>query len=164
MIERSGHKCLHCLKLFRPDHRNRRHQRYCGEPACRRASKAESQRRWLARPENVDYFRGADQVTRVQEWRRANPGYARGRRRKTTALQDVLTTQVVDSLKESSSLHPALQDLLDSQPLVLAGLIAHLTGAALQGDIVRTSSRLKQLALDLFPHGALHGAQATTSA
>lgn len=50
-------------------------------------------------------------------------------------------------------MHPALQELSASQALVLAGLIAHLTGAALQDDIVRTSGRLKQLALDLFPHG-----------
>jgi hypothetical protein len=29
--------------------------------------KAASQRRWLAKPENRDYFRGAEQVARVQQ-------------------------------------------------------------------------------------------------
>ena len=41
-------KCKCCLKLFRPDPRNRRHQHYCSALACRAASKAASQARWLA--------------------------------------------------------------------------------------------------------------------
>jgi hypothetical protein len=49
-------KCKCCLKLFRPDPRNRRHQRYCSAPACKAASKAASQARWLAAPENQTYF------------------------------------------------------------------------------------------------------------
>jgi hypothetical protein len=36
-------KCTCCCKLFRPDPRNRRHQRYCSAPVCRAASKAASQ-------------------------------------------------------------------------------------------------------------------------
>ena len=31
-------KCKCCLKLFRPDPRNRRHQRYCSTPTRQRAS------------------------------------------------------------------------------------------------------------------------------
>jgi Resolvase, N terminal domain/Helix-turn-helix domain len=50
-------KCKCCRKLFRPDPRNRRHQYYCSAPACRAASKAASQARWLAKPENQNYFR-----------------------------------------------------------------------------------------------------------
>jgi hypothetical protein len=49
-------KCKCCLKLFRPDQRNRRHQHYCSAPRCKAASKAASQARWLAKPENEDYF------------------------------------------------------------------------------------------------------------
>ncbi|SAL07534.1 hypothetical protein AWB78_08619 [Caballeronia calidae] len=52
-------KCLNCGTWFVPDARNVRHQRYCSEAACRQASKAASQRQWLAKPENRDYFRGA---------------------------------------------------------------------------------------------------------
>ncbi|MGF6785691.1 hypothetical protein OKW27_000004 [Paraburkholderia sp. 35.1] len=61
-------KCRHCGAWFRPDPRNARHQRYCSEPACRRASKAVSQRQWLAKPENQDYFHGAEHVARVRHW------------------------------------------------------------------------------------------------
>jgi hypothetical protein len=39
----SRRKCKCCLKLFRPDPRNCRHQRYCSATACRAASKAASQ-------------------------------------------------------------------------------------------------------------------------
>ena len=59
-------KCKCCRKLFRPDPRNRRHQYYCSAPACRAASKAASQARWLAQPENRNYFRGPVHVARVQ--------------------------------------------------------------------------------------------------
>ena len=49
MMRRRRRKCRHCGQLFRPDPRNLRHQRYCSARACRRASKAASQRRWLAK-------------------------------------------------------------------------------------------------------------------
>src|ERR1700719_878399 len=44
-------KCLCCGNFFPPDHRNLRHQHYCSKPACRKESKAQSQRRWQQRPE-----------------------------------------------------------------------------------------------------------------
>ena len=55
-------KCSHCRELFRPDPRNLRHQRYCSKPQCRKASKAACQRRWLAKAQNRDYFRGPANV------------------------------------------------------------------------------------------------------
>ena len=90
-------KCKCCLKLFRPDPRNRRHQRYCSAPACRAASKAASQARWLAKPENQSYFRGPVNVARVQAWRSRHPGYWRKGRRAGTALQDVSMAQPIGS-------------------------------------------------------------------
>jgi hypothetical protein len=71
-------KCKCCLKLFRPDPRNRRHQCYCSAPACRAASKAASQVRWLSSPENQGYFRGPIRVARVRAWRRVIPGIGAG--------------------------------------------------------------------------------------
>lgn len=68
-------KCRCCRKFFTPDYRNVHHQAFCTAPDCRRASKAKSQRRWLAKSANRDYFRGADHVERVQQWRKAHPGY-----------------------------------------------------------------------------------------
>ena len=62
-------KCKNCHKLFRPDSRNKAKQKYC--------SQADSQKGWLAKKENQDYFKGADNVKRVQEWRGKNPGYWR---------------------------------------------------------------------------------------
>ena len=75
-------KCKCCLKFFRPDPRNRRHQRYCSAPRCRAASKAGSQARWLAKPENHDYFRGPINVARVRRWRSGNPYYWRRAQRR----------------------------------------------------------------------------------
>jgi hypothetical protein len=62
-------KCKCCRKLFRPDPRNLRHQRYCSKPSCRAARKAASQARWLAQPENHDYFRGPVHLARSRAWR-----------------------------------------------------------------------------------------------
>src|SRR5215831_12268559 len=64
VVERRKCKC--CQRLFRPDPRSRRHQRYCSEPPCRAASKAASQARWLAKPENQGYFRDPWHVIRVR--------------------------------------------------------------------------------------------------
>ena len=59
-------KCKCCRTLFHPDPRNRHHQRYCSATACRAASKAASQARWRAAPENQGYFRGICQNSRQQ--------------------------------------------------------------------------------------------------
>jgi hypothetical protein len=77
MARGARRKCKCCLRLFRPDPRNRRHQRYCAARACRRASKAASQAFWCAKPENRDYFRGPVNVARVKAWRSRHPGYWR---------------------------------------------------------------------------------------
>jgi hypothetical protein len=68
--------CEHCGKKFVPDYRNRHHQKYCGRPACRKASKANSQRLWLEK--NPDFFKGHEHVLRVQVWRQEK-GQGRGR-------------------------------------------------------------------------------------
>ena len=67
-------KCKCCLKLFRPDPRNRHHQYYCSASGCRAASKAASQARWRAKPENQSYFCGPVNVARVQAWGRVESG------------------------------------------------------------------------------------------
>lgn len=143
-------KCPHCQQLFTPDARNATRQRYCSKPGCRKHSKAESQRRWLQKDENRDYFRGAEHVQRVQRWRAANPGYWRRSKRAAIALQDPLIPQVAVN---KTNIHPApkdaLQDLLILQPTVMVGLIAQLTGCALQDDIARAARRMQQLGNDI---------------
>ena len=171
--------CANCRQPFRADARNAWHQRYCAAPACRAASKAASQRRWLAKPQNRDYFRGPEHVQRVQQWRQAHPGY--GRRPGPTSptssaatpsaaptpamppLQDFVPTQVVaaqedfaitavpeDASPASQPSPPApLQDLLRQQPVVLIGLLAHLSASTLQDDIALAGRRLLQLGHDV---------------
>jgi hypothetical protein len=68
---------LCCQKLFSCDPRLRDRQKYCSEPACRAARKQSSQRRWLSKTDNREYFRGEQHVDRVQAWRAKNPGYWR---------------------------------------------------------------------------------------
>jgi len=130
-------KCRHCGEFFQPDARNRGRQHHCRKVPCRKARKAASQRAWLQKDGNEDYFRGAANVARVRAWRQANPGYAkRGRRRRGEALQDALSVQAAGTptpAKQDATV--ALQDLLNAQPPVVVGLVAHLTGMTLQDDI-----------------------------
>jgi hypothetical protein len=152
-------KCKCCLKLFRPDPRNRRHQSYCSAPACKAASKAASQARWLAKPENQDYFRGPENAARVKTWRARHPGYWRKRRSTGTALQEVSTVQPVDPSAESGDFADApLQDVISAQPAVLIGLIAHIVGTPLQDDIVRATGRLLRLGQDILSSSAARAA------
>ncbi len=83
-------KCLCCGEVFRPDRRNRHHRKFCAEPACRLASERTNQQGWLVRPGNINPFRGAENVQRVQAWREAHPGYWRRSPRKAeSTLKDL---------------------------------------------------------------------------
>jgi hypothetical protein len=141
MSSTASRKCLCCNDMFHPDARNRRHQQYCAKDVCRKASKAARQARWLAKPENQDYFRGSANCERVRQWRLANPGYSRG---KSTArpvvLQDVSNPQSVENETIVRSCTPfPLQDVLLMQPALIVGLIAVLTGHDVQDDIATTA-------------------------
>ena len=120
------------------------------EAACRKHSRAESQRRWLQKEDNRDYFRGPEHVQRVQRWRAAHPGYWRRTKRSPVALQDSLIAQpTVNAVNIHPAEKGALQDLLILQPAVMVGLIAQLTGCALQDDIARAARRMQQLGNDI---------------
>jgi hypothetical protein len=150
MAQGRRRKCKCCRRLFRPDPRNRHHQRYCSQPRCRAARKAECQTRWLARPENHDYFRGPVHLARNRAWRARHPGYWRKSPHPRNAHKDVLTTQAIGSIDKTSIFaRSPLQDLLTAQPAVLIGLIAHLVGTPQQDDIVRTTDRLLRLGQDI---------------
>ena len=163
MAKRRESKCLCCGEKFNVDVRNRGRQKYCGKQACRAAGKAARQRRWLAKPQNKNYFREADNAARVREWQRKNPGYWRNTaRHKRRTLQDVLPAQVTEPHEEKAVL--ALQDALRSQGPVLIGLIAHLSDSTLQDDIASTARSLLQLGQDILARkvgdGGEKGAQA----
>jgi hypothetical protein len=172
MAKAGQRKCMSCGEFFIPNHRSGDRQRYCCAAHCRRASKAASQAAWLARPPNNDYFSGAVHVARVQAWRAAHPGYSLGRVRPSRALQDPLPPQVPDVIEEYANRAQApeapaavaLQDLLNAESPLLAGLVAHLFQPALQDDMASTTRRLVQLGRDVINGRCGEGNQATTSA
>lgn len=161
-------KCKHCGELFIPDHRNRNKQRYCTSPACRKASKAAGQKKWLQKAENKNYFRCPENVHRVQLWRKDNPGYWKNRQTKQKPLQDHLFGNYKEKQDDKSRLtKEPLQDLLTNYPVVLVGLLAHLSGSPLQDDIARTSLHLQQLGNDILTkpstdEGGHHDSRQTT--
>jgi hypothetical protein len=144
-------KCLCCKEFYRPDHRNLRHQRYCSKPACRKESKAQSQRQWLQRPENQNYFRGLENSRRVKEWRERNPGYWRKKKPPVQVpLQEVCQEQVAPNKGVSSEKAPeALQEVFLMQPAVVVGLISMMTGNSLQEDILATARVLIRKGQDI---------------
>jgi hypothetical protein len=83
----SKRKCPGCSEFYLPDRRNLWHQRYRSNPACRKLSKAESQRRWLQKPDNQNYLpRGPENNRRVQEWRKRNRSVLRHHRHRASRL------------------------------------------------------------------------------
>jgi hypothetical protein len=141
-------KCRNCRELFKADARNRGRQKYCSKPPCRAASKAMSQRRWLAHPQNRSYFRDAENAARVRSWQRAHPGYWRHTARyRGRTLQDSCRGQAIEQTQDIARL--ALQETLREQGPVLLGLIATLTDSPLQEDMVAASRRLLQLGQDI---------------
>ena len=158
------HNCQNCKRVFHPDHRNVTRQLFCSKPECRHASKVDAQRRWRQKPDNLDYFKGSVHVERVQQWRREHPGYWRRKAPEADprpdALQETLTAQEMETqtLKEGienpeprveNPEQDALQDSFFLQPTVLVGLIAQLSGLALQEDIALMARRLQQLGRDI---------------
>ncbi len=123
--------CRNCNELFSPNPRNATRQEYCCKPECRRASKVDSQKRWTEKPENRNYFCGYTNVQRVQEWRKEHPGYWRKKTWKTDiALQETINVQPAENMDIANLPSDALQDILNTQHIVLLGLIANFTGSA----------------------------------
>jgi hypothetical protein len=150
-------ECLHCKELFLPDAHNPGRQKFCGKTACRKASQAESQRRWLSQPGNTRYFRDEKNVERVQEWRQAHPDYWKRSPKPAVALQEVCPSQVVENkdlpleisclpLQEVVPVQDLpLQDLvppLPTQDPLLVGLIAHLIDCPLQENVAQATRGL----------------------
>jgi hypothetical protein len=79
LSKRRRKKCLCCKQWFQPDPRSHPRQRYCSEVFCQKERKAASQRRWLARKGNQDYWSGPERVKNTQDWRVNNPGYGRSK-------------------------------------------------------------------------------------
>lgn len=143
-LKRRRRKCLFCRELFTPDPRNLRHQRFCSQELCKLASKALSQKRWSAKPDNKAQWQGTDEVDRVRLWRKAHPQYwKRPGKAKPVALQENCLADPVapESLKPNLALQP-LQEICFTQHPLIVGLISMLTASTLQEDIALTGHRL----------------------
>jgi len=138
-------KCRCCKKFFVPDPRTQDRQRYCFQSACRQASKAASQRRWLSKDGNGDHFRGPNEVRRVQLWRQNHPGYWRKKRTSSESTQAV-DSQPADPDQSSCNVPRALlgtlQDDCLAQDPAFVGLISMITGCTLQEDIAATARQM----------------------
>jgi hypothetical protein len=110
---------------------------------CRKARKAQSQRRWLEKEANRDYFRGPANVERVRQWRRKNPQYWKRPAKGGITLQDLVCVQAVEKqvVAETTSQAP-LQDLVSKQDPLLLGLITQLLDTPLQDRVEQTTLRL----------------------
>ena len=153
MSQHRCRNCLHCEENFQPDPRSNWCQKYCSKPECRKASKAASQRQWLSKSDNQDYFKGHENVQRVREWRKEHPEYWK----KQHALQDDCVIQHDENKSKLPILDSsALQDILTTQHFVLIGLIATLTGNTLQDDIAQSTKRFMELGRDILssPNGS----------
>lgn len=138
-------KCRCCKKFFTPDRHNPSRHLFCSAPDCRRASKAASQRRWLNKPANRDYFRGPANVERVRQWRQAHPDY--WKRSKSQSKPNQLTDPQPLKPGTTSCNVPqpevvALQDLALTEHPAFVGLISLISGSTLQEDIASIGRRL----------------------
>ncbi len=161
-------KCLCCKRLFVPDYRNRGRQKYCSTPECQVAGKRARQALWLSKSDNRDYFRGAENVQRVREWRAAHPGYWKRSPRPTACtLQDACSAQHVANKEIAPVALPTacpstLQDVCQVQTPLLVGLISKFTDCTLQDDIVLFVRRLIAKGQDILDQPASRSVKGNT--
>lgn len=163
MMRLRRRKCRCCKELYIPDYRPVRRQRYCSKTECRKASKRASQRRWLRKPENRNYFSGPEHVERKRRWRAEHPERARQRDTKSKNVpQDMIMFQPAVNTGELGDLTKSVpQDVIVSQPLVLVGLIAKLTDSMSQDEIEKASLSLLRLGQDIMRGGSDAGEKTT---
>lgn len=129
--------CRHCLRAFVPDYRNVDRQHYCSKLECRGASKRASQRKWLRKPANRNYFRDAYNTQRVQAWRKVHPGYWR-----CSQVRSEQPVSSADSSRFERQQAGTLQDFCRSRSPVLMGLILGMQRCELQEDIARCATQV----------------------
>jgi hypothetical protein len=140
-------KCSCCKQVFTPDRRSRGRQKFCSKRECRKTSKKESQRRWAAKPENKDYWRGPEQVARVQAWRKNQPEYWR-RAAKKIALQEKIP-------------QAPLQDHIIAKDPLIVGLVSFIAQSTLQDKIAATCRDLIALGYEVLQVQAKGAASAS---
>jgi hypothetical protein len=135
--------CRHCRQQFLPDYRNEYHQYFCSKIECQRTSKRTSQRRWLRKPPNRNYFRDPDNVARVQAWRLTHPGYGRAPRHRCASAAAPATDRAPATKANSTGLAGGmLQDLCRSKLPVLTSIVSRLGWCTLQEDIANCARQM----------------------
>jgi len=81
-------KCKYCRRWYMPQPHNAYQQRFCAKPVCQMASHRASQRKYNRK--HPDRYKGAEEVTRVRNWRAEHPGYWRRLRRRQVLRIDLL--------------------------------------------------------------------------
>ena len=110
MTKKKRRRCLHCGHLFHRNPRTRTQQKFCSALACRAASKKASQQRWLRKPENQDYFRGEQHVSRVQAWREKHRQCGPKEPLNAEPLQEMIMRQSIDQIGKYGGLPLARVD------------------------------------------------------
>ena len=128
-------KCAHCGQKFTVNPRLGKRHRYCGHAECRRMAKADSQRRWLSKPENDGYFKGAGNALRVRLWRAANPRPKASNSQRV--VQRLTTPRLSAALKACG-----VQDLSERQLALMLGVLSTLARTSVQEAIAR---KIRQL-------------------
>jgi hypothetical protein len=135
--------CRHCRRRFLPDYRNEYHQRFCGRPECQDASKRCSQRRWLRKPENRNYFREPDNALRVREWRSRHPHYWKPHAHACTRQEPPASAQAVQTVTSPPpSAMGTLQEVCRSKVTLLTCLVSRLSRSTLQEDIASCANQM----------------------
>ena len=148
---RRRRKCQCCRELYMPNARHLHDQTYCTKLECRHAGKLASHRRWYLSEKGREYRDPEENKRRVREWRKEHPKYWRHTDKGPAgALPDTKKSELVDNKEVAPSLKGgALQDVNFLQPALVVGLMAQLTGSALQDTIAETSRRLVLLGQDI---------------
>ena len=148
---RRRRKCQCCRELYMPNARHFHDQKYCTKPECRHASKLASHWRWYFSEKGREYRDPEENKRRVREWRKEHPKYWRHTGKgPVDPLPDTSKLKLVDNQEVASSLYGGgLQDMNFLQPALVVGLMAQLTGTALQDTIAETSRRLVLLGQDI---------------
>lgn len=66
-------KCHSCKRLFIPNKKTMKRQHICDQLACKIESKRRYNEQWRAKKENLDYFKGRYQNTKL--WLEQHPNY-----------------------------------------------------------------------------------------
>lgn len=136
-------RCRHCRRRFVPDYRNAYHQRFCAKPECQRTSKWTSQRRWLRKPQNRNYFREPDNIVRVRDWRREHPGYWRTHQHRCAGAPAMEPARTPAPEATSTPLPTGtLQDVCRSKLPIFTGILSRLSGCTLQEDIANCARQM----------------------